>query len=104
MATYSKTCPYCRKLFTANQSNHIYCTPSCKTLASRKEYSKHEYPNQLEIGLKRHIGTLVERLLEFETAGISNIEIGKLQHESMVIRAFTFDLVNPENIYYRCFY
>lgn len=104
MTEYNKTCPYCKKLFTTNRSNKYYCSPSCRTMASRKGYKKFEYPNQLEIGLERHIRSLVDRLIRFESSGISNLEIVKLQHECMVIRAFTMDLVNPENIYFRCFY
>ena len=31
-----KLCKYCEELFTPRRKNHLYCTSSCKTLASYK--------------------------------------------------------------------
>jgi len=102
MTEYTKTCPYCKKSFTAKRSNKIYCTPSHRTMASRKGQNKHEYPNQLEIGLKRSIGEVVSDLLMFEEDGISIKDIIELKASIKTMWGLTMELVNPENIYYSC--
>ena len=103
MPEYTKTCPYCKKQFTTNRSNKYYCSPSCRTMASRKGHNQYEYPNQLEIGLKRSIKDLAGQLITFEEDIISIRDIIKLQAKCEIIRAFTLELVNPENKYYKCF-
>lgn len=103
MPEYTKTCLYCSKQFTTNRSNKFYCSASCRTMASRKGYNQHEYPNQLEIGLKRTIKDLAGQLITFEEDNISIKEIIELRAKCEVIRAFTFELVNPENEYYSCY-
>ena len=102
MTTYTKTCPYCKKQFTAKRSNKYYCSPSCRTMSSRKGYNKHEYPNQLEIGLERSIKEVVSKLILVEETGISIKEIIQLRATCKTMWALSNELVNPENIYYSC--
>jgi hypothetical protein len=35
-----KNCKYCKELFNPRRKNHIYCCPSCKTMAS---YKRNQY-------------------------------------------------------------
>ena len=35
-----KNCKYCKEFFNPRRKNHIYCCPSCKTLAS---YKRNQY-------------------------------------------------------------
>lgn len=103
MPEYTKTCPYCKNLFTTNRSNKHFCSASCRSMASRKGYNQYEYPNQLEIGLKRTIKDLAGQLITFEDDNISIKDIIELRAKCEVIRSFSFELVNPENEYYRCY-
>lgn len=36
----NKNCKYCNELFNPRRKNHIYCCPSCKTMAS---YKRNQY-------------------------------------------------------------
>ena len=77
-----KNCNYCYELFEARRSNHIYCTPSCKTKASYKRndykyvsghYQKEEPLPKVE-GLSLSIKTDIMDSIKTLESKIENIE------------------------------
>jgi hypothetical protein len=73
-------------------------------MASRKELTRYKYPSQLEVGFERHLKDFIDRILELSGKNISITEYYCLKREIVVTRAFTLELVDPENPFCTCFY
>ena len=76
-----KFCKYCGELFTPRRKNHLYCTNSCKTLASYKrnkyKYSPGHYQKDNTIKKIEEKGLSVPIDLESKLSSLSD-KIDKL--------------------------